>query len=86
LAAAFRLFSERSIDSVQLEDIAQKTSAQYKKYADTSVFYRSSDITVLTVNKNGKISVKKNASGKTATVYVASADGKYTAEIVVTVK
>ena len=64
----------------------KKTYAQYKKYTDTSVSYRSSDTSVLTVNKSGKISVKKNASGKSATVYVASADGKQVVEITITVK
>ena len=73
-----------AINGVKSND--KKTYAQYKKYTDTSVSYRSSDTSVLTVNKKGKISVKKNASGKTATVYVASADGKYTAEITITVK
>jgi hypothetical protein len=41
---------------------------------------------VLSVNKNGKISVKKGVSGKSATVYVESADGKLVTELVITVK
>ncbi|MCR4643416.1 MAG: hypothetical protein K5697_15485, partial [Lachnospiraceae bacterium] len=75
-----------AINGVKDTESTKKVYKLYKKYTDTSVSYRSSDTSVLTVSKNGKISVKKNASGKTATVYVASADGQYTAEIVVTVK
>ena len=57
----------------------------YKKYTDTSVSYRSSDTSVLTVNKKGKIKVNKDASGKSAIVYAASADGRYIAKLTVTV-
>lgn len=64
----------------------KKTYAAYKKYTDTSVSYRSSDTSVATVDKKGKISVKKGTAGKTATIYVVSADGKQKAEILITVK
>ena len=64
----------------------KKTYDAYKKYTDTSVSYRSSDPSVATVDKKGKISVKKGTSGKTATIYVVSADGKQKAEILITVK
>ena len=74
------------INGVKNTSSTKKTYAQYKKYTDTSVSYRSSDTSVLTVNKNGKISVKKNASGKSATVYVASADGKQVVEITIMAK
>lgn len=57
----------------------------YKRYTDTSVSYRSSDTSVLTVNKNGKVKVNKNASGRSAIVYAASADGRYKAEMKITV-
>ncbi len=63
------------------------TYATYKKYTDTSVSYRSTDTGVATVNKNGKISIRKGASAsKTVTIYVASADGKQVAQILITVK
>ena len=55
----------------------------YKKYTDTSISYRSSDTTILTVDKNGKVKVNKNASGRSAIVYAASADGRYKAEMTV---
>jgi hypothetical protein len=74
------------VSAVAADAEAKKLYKQYKKYSDVSVSYRSSDTSVLTVNNKGKISVKKDAAGKSATVYVASADGKYTAEITVTVK
>lgn len=57
----------------------------YRKYTDTSVSYRSSDTSVLTVDNKGKISVKKEAAGKSAAVYVVSADGRYKAMITITV-
>ncbi|MBR5420948.1 MAG: InlB B-repeat-containing protein [Lachnospiraceae bacterium] len=59
---------------------------KYKKYTDTTVFFRSSDTAVLTVSSSGKIRVDKNAAGKTATVYVSSADGKLVAEYTLVVQ
>ena len=64
----------------------KKTYTSYRKYTDVSVSYRSSDTSVATVNRNGKISVKKGQSGKTVTIHAASADGRYKAELLVTVK
>lgn len=65
----------------------KKTYAAYKKYTDTSVSYRSSDTSVATVSKSGSIHVNKGvAAGKTATVYVESADGRQKASIRITVK
>ena len=65
----------------------KKTYRTYKKYTDISVSYRSSDTGVATVNNDGKITVKKDAaSGKTAIIYAASADGGQKAQILITVK
>ncbi|MCR5487190.1 MAG: Ig-like domain-containing protein [Lachnospiraceae bacterium] len=61
--------------------------ATAKKYTDTSVSYRSSDTSVATVSKSGSMHVNKGvAAGKTATVYVESADGRQKASIRITVK
>nr|MCR5501460.1 Ig-like domain-containing protein [Lachnospiraceae bacterium] len=58
----------------------------FRKHTDTSVSYRSSDISVATVDKKGKITVRKGIeAGKTVTIYAASADGEYKAEITITV-
>ena len=57
----------------------------YKKYTDTGVSYRSSDTSVLIVDKKGKIFVNKNTSGRSATVYATSSDEKYKAQISITV-
>ncbi len=66
-------------------DMAEKNNYKaYQKYTDTSVSYRSSDTSILTVDNKGKISVKKNVSG-TAIVYIKSADGLHKAEIKITV-
>ena len=59
---------------------------QYRRYTDTTVSFRSSDTSVLTVSSSGKIRVDKNAAGKTATVYVSSADGKLVAEYTLVVQ
>lgn len=64
----------------------QKLYNQYKKVTDTSVSYRSSDTSVATVTKSGKIKIAKNTSGKTATIFISSADGKSVARYVVTIK
>ncbi|MBR6469581.1 MAG: hypothetical protein IKS84_04290, partial [Lachnospiraceae bacterium] len=58
----------------------------YKKYTDTSVSYRSSDVSVLTVDNKGKIKANKDAAGKSAVVYAASADGTYAAQITITIR
>ncbi len=67
-------------------DSSKKAYKTYKKYTDTSVSYRSSDTDVATVNKSGKIAIKKGTGGKKVTIYAASADGKQTAQITITVK
>ncbi len=80
------LKSELTINGIN-EGTDKTTYKAYKKQTDTGVSYRSSYTSVAKVNKKGKISVVKGAaSGKTATVYVASADGKQTAQILITVK
>ncbi|MCR4807459.1 MAG: Ig-like domain-containing protein [Lachnospiraceae bacterium] len=56
----------------------------YRMYTDTSVSYRSSDTSVLTVNRNGTVIVNRKASGKSAIVHVTSADGRYKAEMEIT--
>lgn len=72
--------------SASSTDKAEKAAYKaYRKYTDTSVSYRSSDTSVLTVDNKGKISVKKEAAGKSAAVYVVSADGRYKAMITITV-
>ncbi|MBR5421210.1 MAG: Ig-like domain-containing protein, partial [Lachnospiraceae bacterium] len=75
-----------AINGVKNSGSTKKDYKKYKKYTDTTVSYRSSDTSVLTVDAKGKISVKKGVSGKTATVYVTSEDGKLKSEIVITVK
>lgn len=69
-------------------DKADKTRYNnYKKYSDTSVSYRSSNVSVITVNAGGKISVKKGVpEGTTTTVYAESSDGKCSAKITIIVK
>lgn len=75
------------INGVGNSKSTKMTYATYKKYTDVSVSYRSSDTSVAIVNKNGKISIRKGvAAGKTVTIYVASADGKQVAQILITVK
>ncbi len=64
----------------------QKLYKAYAKVTDTGISYRSSDISVATVDAKGKISVKKGTSGKTVKIHAASADGKYRAEYEITVK
>lgn len=69
------------------EATQKKTFADYKKYTDVSVSYRSSDTGVATVDKNGKITVNKDAQNEaTATIYVTTADGRKTVELKITVK
>lgn len=68
------------------EATQKKTFADYKKYTDVSVSYRSSDTGVATVDKNGKITVNKDAQNEaTATIYVTTADGRKTVELKITV-
>ena len=64
----------------------KKSYAAYKKYTDVSVSYRSSNTAVATVANNGKVKIAKTAQpGDTATIFVATADGKYKAQFTVTV-
>ena len=75
------------LDVNGIEDTAENKNLYntYKKYTDMGVAYRSSDTSVATVDKKGKITVKKGTAGKSVTIYVVSADGKYKAEIKITV-
>ena len=87
-----------SLTIVPLSDINQvsATSADkadkalygdYKKYTDISVSYRSTDTNVATVDSKGKVKISKTAaSGDTATIIVTSAEGKYSAQLSLTVK
>ncbi len=75
------------INGVANTQSTKKTYNAYRKYTDLSVSYRSSDTSVATVDKNGKIKIQKNAaSGKTATIYGVTADGQRSVEVLVTVK
>lgn len=65
---------------------AKKAYGTYKKYTDIGVSYRSSDVSVATVDKNGTIKVdKKAASGSTVTIYASCAAGEKTVTLVITV-
>ena len=57
----------------------------YKKYTDTSVSYVSSDTSIATVTKTGKITTRKNVSG-TVKIYVESADGNHKAVLSIDVR
>ncbi len=74
------------IDGIGDEPATKKEYAEYKKYTDVSVSYRSSNQAVASVDKNGKITTKKEAVNQSATIYVISADGKLTAELRIFVK
>ncbi|WP_026515870.1 YDG domain-containing protein [Butyrivibrio sp. MC2021] len=65
----------------------KKVYAAYKKYTKLGCAYRSSNTSVATVSKTGKITVNKTAkSGDTANIYITSHDGKFTTVITVKVK
>lgn len=63
----------------------KKLYNQYKKYTDTSVSYASSDTSIATVTKTGKITTRKNVSG-TVKIYVESADGNHKAVLSIDVR
>lgn len=65
----------------------KKAYADYKKYTDVSVSYHSSNANVVTVDKKGKISVKRGIviPETPVTVYAVSADGKLKEQIAITV-
>lgn len=55
----------------------KKTWNLYKKYTDTTVFYRSSDTNIATVDSKGKVSVNRTAAaGSTVTISINSIDGR----------
>ncbi|MCR4740541.1 MAG: Ig-like domain-containing protein [Lachnospiraceae bacterium] len=59
----------------------------YRKYTDLSVSYRSSDTSMATVNKSGKVTINRNAhSGADVTIYAADATGKIVVQYTVTVQ
>ena len=74
------------IDGIDNAGSTKKTYKAYKKHTNTKVVYSSSDISVATVSKKGKISIKKNTAGKTVTISANSADGKQSAEVLIMVK
>ena len=75
------------INGVANTQSTKKTYNAYRKYTDLSVSYRSSDTSVATVDKSGKIKIQKQAeSGKTVTIYGVTADGQRSVEVLVTVK
>ncbi len=74
------------ISGATTDSAEEKVYAEYKKTTDVSVSYRSSKTSVATVDKNGKITVNRNAqNGDTATIYVMTADGRHKAELGITV-
>ena len=75
------------INGIAPTEANKKLYNQYKKVTDTSVSYRSSDTSIATVTKKGKVTVKKNAvAGKTVSIFVSSADGESVVRFDITVK
>nr|MCR4740924.1 hypothetical protein [Lachnospiraceae bacterium] len=65
----------------------KKTYAEYKKYTDTGLYYRSSDTSVATVDKKGTVTVKDGVAAKTTVeIRVTGADGRHGAMITIIVK
>ncbi len=80
------LVSIENIDADATDNTDKSRYSEYKKYTDVSVSYLSSDTSVATVDKKGKIEINKNAEeNKTTTIYATTADGKQKAEITIKV-
>ena len=75
-----------TINNVRSDDAQKTIYAAYKKYTDTTVFYRSSDTKTATVSISGRITVNKKPAADTVVIYATSSDGTHIAELTVSVK